>query len=311
MQSFISGSVRLGQRQGFCRWNSAHFKASTRAFLPTQSSNSLIHGTNDSIKFSENHLLQLLGTRFGSQTKEFMFPSSSGGCLIPSLSPLAAMMSSSSSRYMTTAASPTMDSSESVIDVPTRIKFKRLDKTARHIMQEIWFMYLQIVDKEAVEEVNGQREIPEIKPGYIVQLKVEVPENKRRVSTIKGIVIARRNAGLNTTFRIRRMVAGVGVESLFPLTLIYYLGKAIIGDGGASSIATGLDQAPFPLAVGGGIVPPLQGGVISPIGGDVSRSSGRQQPFRRFGQDDAIQLDVRTHKPLDLDMAMSLARAFQ
>lgn len=76
---------------------------------------------------------------------------------------------------------------------------------------------MQIVDKEAVEEVKGQREIPEIKPGYIVQLKVEVPENKRRVSTIKGIVIARRNAGLNTTFRIRRMVAGVGVESLFPL----------------------------------------------------------------------------------------------
>ncbi|MBA0639310.1 hypothetical protein Goklo_022353 [Gossypium klotzschianum] len=190
MQSFISGSIRLGQRQGFCRWNSAHFKASTRAFLPTQSSNSLIHGTNDSIKSSENHLLQLLGTRFGSQTKELMFPSSSGGCLIPSLSPLAAMMSSSSSRYMTTAASPTMDSSESVTD---------------------------IVDKEAVEEVKGQREIPEIKPGYIVQLKVEVPENKRRVSTIKGIVIARRNAGLNTTFRIRRMVAGVGVESLFPL----------------------------------------------------------------------------------------------
>ncbi|KAH1197224.1 50S ribosomal protein L19, chloroplastic [Glycine max] len=71
--------------------------------------------------------------------------------------------------------------------------------------------------KEAVEEVRGQREIPDIKPGYIVQLKVEVPENKRRVSIIKGIVIARRNAGLNTTFRIRRQVAGVGIESLFPL----------------------------------------------------------------------------------------------
>ncbi|MBA0847724.1 hypothetical protein Goshw_022206 [Gossypium schwendimanii] len=41
----------------------------------------------------------------------------------------------------------------------------------------------------------------------------------------------------------------------------------------ASSIATGLDQAPFPLAVGGGMVPTLQGGVISPIGGAVSRYS--------------------------------------
>lgn len=45
----------------------------------------------------------------------------------------------------------------------------------------------------------------------------EVPENKRRVSIVKGIVIARRNAGLNTTFRLRRLVAGVGVENLFHL----------------------------------------------------------------------------------------------
>ncbi|XP_010419758.1 PREDICTED: 50S ribosomal protein L19, chloroplastic-like isoform X1 [Camelina sativa] len=94
-------------------------------------------------------------------------------------------------------------------DVPQRIKFKRLDKTAKHIMQ--------IVDKEAVEEVRTQREIPRIEPGYLVQLKVEVPENKRRVSIVKGIVIAKRNAGLNSTFRIRRLVAGVGVESMFPL----------------------------------------------------------------------------------------------
>ncbi|XP_058736405.1 large ribosomal subunit protein bL19c-like isoform X2 [Vicia villosa] len=105
--------------------------------------------------------------------------------------------------------SSSQDSSSLESDVPRPIKFKRLDKTARHIMQ--------ILDKEAVEEVKGQREMPDIKPGYIVQLKVEVPENKRRVSIIKGIVIARRNAGLNTTFRIRRMVAGVGIESLFPL----------------------------------------------------------------------------------------------
>jgi ribosomal protein L19 len=45
----------------------------------------------------------------------------------------------------------------------------------------------------------------------------QVPENKRRESTLKGIVIARRNAGIATTFRLRRLVAGVGVESVFPL----------------------------------------------------------------------------------------------
>lgn len=114
---------------------------------------------------------------------------------------------------MTTAANPvesvSCDSTAPETDVPTRIKFKRPDKTARHIMQ--------ILDKEAVEEVRAQREIPDIKPGYIIQLRLEVPENKRRITTIKGIVIARRNAGLNTTFRLRRLVAGVGVESLLPL----------------------------------------------------------------------------------------------
>ncbi|KAJ8752065.1 hypothetical protein K2173_001092 [Erythroxylum novogranatense] len=102
------------------------------------------------------------------------------------------------------------DCSTPMTDVAPRIKFKRLDKTAKHIMQ--------ILDKEAVEEVRSHREVPDIKPGYIVELKVEVPENKRRVSIVRGIVIARRNAGLNTTFRLRRIVEkGIGVESLYPL----------------------------------------------------------------------------------------------
>eukprot|EP00252_Welwitschia_mirabilis_P014087 TRINITY_DN31111_c0_g1_i1.p1 TRINITY_DN31111_c0_g1~~TRINITY_DN31111_c0_g1_i1.p1 ORF type:complete len:264 (-),score=37.67 TRINITY_DN31111_c0_g1_i1:348-1139(-) len=94
-------------------------------------------------------------------------------------------------------------------EVQGRVKFKKPSKTAKFIMQ--------ILDKEAVNAVRKEREIPDIKPGYIVQLKVEVPENKRRVQIVKGIVIARRNAGLNTTFRIRRMVAGVGVESVYHL----------------------------------------------------------------------------------------------
>ncbi|KAL3379470.1 hypothetical protein AABB24_000257 [Solanum stoloniferum] len=113
-------------------------------------------------------------------------------------------------RFITTGATSANMVSEDASALATpRIKFKRLDKTAKHIMQ--------ILDKEAVEEVRAQSEIPDIKPGYIIQLKLEVPENKRRVSTIKGIVIARRNAGLNTTFRLRRLVAGVGVENLFHL----------------------------------------------------------------------------------------------
>ncbi|XP_051136623.1 50S ribosomal protein L19-2, chloroplastic-like [Andrographis paniculata] len=124
-----------------------------------------------------------------------------------SLNHSASMVFKLLSRNMTTEAA-SQDVSPSPA-VPERIKFKRLDKTARHIMQ--------IIDKEAVEDVKTSREIPEIKPGYIVQLKVEVPENRRRTSMLKGVVIARRNAGLNTTFRIRRLVAGVGIENVFHL----------------------------------------------------------------------------------------------
>uniref|UniRef100_M1BCQ5 L19 ribosomal protein n=1 Tax=Solanum tuberosum TaxID=4113 RepID=M1BCQ5_SOLTU len=126
------------------------------------------------------------------------------------LSQYNAMVPSFPRRFITTGATSVDMVSEDASALATpRIKFKRLDKTAKHIMQ--------ILDKEAVEEVRAQSEIPDIKPGYIIQLKLEVPENKRRVSTIKGIVIARRNAGLNTTFRLRRLVAGVGVENLFHL----------------------------------------------------------------------------------------------
>ncbi|KAM1340041.1 hypothetical protein ACFX2H_038492 [Malus domestica] len=131
----------------------------------------------------------------------------------------AAVLPPFPSRCITTGANPvqsaTQDSGMYESDVAPPIKFKRLDKTAHHIMQAC--LYLLILDKEAVEEVRTQREIPDVRPGYMVQLRVEVPDNKRRVSVVKGVVIARRNAGLNSTIRIRRQVAGVGVESLFPL----------------------------------------------------------------------------------------------
>ncbi|CAM6008105.1 unnamed protein product [Sphagnum balticum] len=102
---------------------------------------------------------------------------------------------------------PTLEADEDA--PPATLKTKKLTKSVKHIME--------LLDKEAVEAANKVKVIPNIKPGNVVQLKVEVPENKRRVSVLRGIVIARRNAGSHTTFRIRRMIAGVGVEMVFPL----------------------------------------------------------------------------------------------
>ncbi|XP_062146661.1 large ribosomal subunit protein bL19cy-like [Alnus glutinosa] len=74
-----------------------------------------------------------------------------------------------------------------------------------------------ILNKRAVEASEKQRPVPDIRTGDIVELKLEVPENRRRLSVYKGIVISRQNAGIHTTFRIRRIIAGVGVEIVFPL----------------------------------------------------------------------------------------------
>ncbi|XP_024026884.1 50S ribosomal protein L19-2, chloroplastic [Morus notabilis] len=74
-----------------------------------------------------------------------------------------------------------------------------------------------ILNKRAVEASENERPIPDIRTGDIVEIKLEVPENRRRLSVYKGIVISRQNAGIHTTIRIRRIIAGIGVEIVFPL----------------------------------------------------------------------------------------------
>jgi len=92
---------------------------------------------------------------------------------------------------------------------PATLKTKKVTTRPKHIMQ--------ILNNTAVDAANEAKAIPDIRPGDVIQMRVEVPETKRRVSLLRGIVISRRNAGINTTFRIRRVIAGVGVEMVFPL----------------------------------------------------------------------------------------------
>ncbi|CAA7393139.1 unnamed protein product [Spirodela intermedia] len=74
-----------------------------------------------------------------------------------------------------------------------------------------------ILHKRAIEASETTRPVPELRTGDIVEIKLEVPENRRRVSIYKGIVMSRQNAGIHTTIRIRRIIAGIGVEIVFPI----------------------------------------------------------------------------------------------
>lgn len=67
-------------------------------------------------------------------------------------------------------------------------------------------------------EQRQKKEIPEFAPGDSVRVHVRVREGeKERVQVFDGLVIARKNAGLRSSFTVRKVSFGVGVERVFPL----------------------------------------------------------------------------------------------
>ena len=71
---------------------------------------------------------------------------------------------------------------------------------------------------EALENEQLKSEIPEFGPGDTVVVQVKVREgNRERLQAYKGVVIGRRNRGLNSSFTVRKISHGVGVERSFQL----------------------------------------------------------------------------------------------
>jgi len=69
--------------------------------------------------------------------------------------------------------------------------------------------------KELEAEQMG-REFPEFSPGDTVVVQVKVREgNRERLQAFEGVVIAKRNRGLNSAFTVRKMSHGEGVERVF------------------------------------------------------------------------------------------------
>lgn len=69
---------------------------------------------------------------------------------------------------------------------------------------------------EAVEQDQIKKEIPDFAPGDAVVVQVRVTEgNRERLQAFEGVVIAKRNRGLNSSFTVRKMSHGEGVERVF------------------------------------------------------------------------------------------------
>lgn len=77
---------------------------------------------------------------------------------------------------------------------------------------------IQEIEQEHLAEIAGDKEIPDFSAGDTVRVNVRVVEgNRERVQAFEGVCIARRNAGLNSSFTVRKLSYGEGVERVFPL----------------------------------------------------------------------------------------------
>jgi large subunit ribosomal protein L19 len=68
----------------------------------------------------------------------------------------------------------------------------------------------------AIEAAQLKQDIPSFAPGDTIVVSVKVKEGTReRVQAFEGVVIAKRNRGLNSAFTVRKLSHGVGVERTF------------------------------------------------------------------------------------------------
>lgn len=71
-----------------------------------------------------------------------------------------------------------------------------------------------IIEQLEAEQMN--REVPDFAAGDTVVVQVKVKEgNRERLQAFEGVVIARRNRGLNSSFTVRKISHGEGVERVF------------------------------------------------------------------------------------------------
>lgn len=77
---------------------------------------------------------------------------------------------------------------------------------------------IQEIEQEQLAKVTEGKDIPDFSPGDTVRVNVRVVEgNRERVQAFEGVCIARRNAGINSSFTVRKLSYGEGVERVFPV----------------------------------------------------------------------------------------------
>lgn len=77
---------------------------------------------------------------------------------------------------------------------------------------------IQTLEQEEIQRLTEGKTLPEFGPGDTVVVNVNVIEgNRKRTQAYEGVVIAKRNRGLNSAFTVRKISSGEAVERTFQL----------------------------------------------------------------------------------------------
>lgn len=70
----------------------------------------------------------------------------------------------------------------------------------------------------AVDSTQIRTDLPRFRPGDTVRVHVKIKEaDKYRIQVFEGVVIAQKNNGISSTFTVRKVSFGYGIERIFPL----------------------------------------------------------------------------------------------
>ncbi len=77
---------------------------------------------------------------------------------------------------------------------------------------------IENIEKEQIQKLTEGKNVPNFKPGDTLKVHTKVKEGEReRIQVYEGVCIARKNDGLNSSFTVRKISFGEGVERVFPL----------------------------------------------------------------------------------------------
>ena len=77
---------------------------------------------------------------------------------------------------------------------------------------------IETLEREAIDALTADKKVPEFRPGDTLRVGVKVVEGDRsRVQNFEGVCIARSNKGVGSSFTVRKISFGEGVERVFPL----------------------------------------------------------------------------------------------